>query len=183
MKDSVKKKFLDILFDPDDDEDEVEQSNKKAAKEENPYRAKDVLYHKSNTSAFIDLNTNNSNKETDKVEETENDYEFSSQISPIFGIIKEGKKPERKIRPVDEKVLGNPDDSHLNIVTSPIYGYGSSDDNNVNDSFMVDNNEYDLEEDEQPVIFETNKSEDLQTFDDFSNDDDEINLFNSIGKE
>ena len=145
MKD-IKKRFIDILFESDDeDEEEVvpvaEPVKKKEAvkKEETSFNAKDVLYRKSDQSAFINLEeTIKTVKENKAAKEEE--YELSSQISPIFGLIKENKPTYKKPADTgrDETLLSKPDDSHLEIITSPIYGYGTKDDQDIS-SLVIDN--------------------------------------------
>jgi len=153
MKD-IKKRFIDILFETDDeDEEEVvpavepvkEPVKKEPVKtEETSYNAKDVLYRKSDKSAFIDLEE--TIKTVKQSKPAEEEYELSSQISPIFGLIKENKQTIRKPEPDhDEALINKPDDSHLEIITSPIYGYGSKDDHDIK-SLGIDNGYADDEE-------------------------------------
>ena len=60
MKSDIKRKFLDILFEPEDEDDEVyekpKQEVKPVKKQENTVKAADILYRKQEKSAFIDLN-------------------------------------------------------------------------------------------------------------------------------
>ena len=154
MKD-IKKKFLDILFETDDEEDEKETvvapepvvMKQPVKKEETSYNAKDVLYRKSDQSAFINLEETIKTVKENKTSATEEEYELSSQISPIFGLIKENKPTYKKPLDTDpdETLLSKPDDSHLEIITSPIYGYGSKDDQDIN-SLVIDNGYADDEE-------------------------------------
>jgi len=126
MKEEIKKKFIDILFEPEDDEDDDSSSlvedrpNKK--KEDNTIKAADILYHKSEKSAFIDLDEPKTIKPESRTGEP---YEFSTQISPIFGVLKGGEKPHESKKDIDESQINKPEDSHLEIITSPIYGYAS----------------------------------------------------------
>ena len=131
MKSDIKKKFIDILFEPEeDDEEEVyvrpKAEPKPVKKQEKTVKAADILYRKPERSAFIDLDDKKKKKEEKK--EPENvygDYEFSSQISPIFGVIKENKPEIKKSSAsVNESLTSRPDSSHLEIITSPIFGYG-----------------------------------------------------------
>lgn len=139
MKDDFKKRFMDILFEPEDDEvvahgkmeDVTPKRNEKALS------AKDVLYHKAdNASAFIDLETKNvfetSIGELNAVmyqkEEKEDDetYEPQPTISPIFGVVRKPNIIEKKAieSEPDESLVKKPEDSHLGTVLSPIYGFG-----------------------------------------------------------
>ena len=137
MKNSLKKKFLDILFEDDDtygkkkvvvEEPEnepvvVKKSNKDGV------NAKDVLYQKPSSSAFIDLDEKPKNQETLN-ERPKKDYEFTSQISPMFGVVGERKRSFKEVREKDDSITNKPENSHLEIITSPIYGYGPQDESN-----------------------------------------------------
>lgn len=144
MKD-IKKRFIDILFEPDDEEEEevfekpvkVEPSKK----ETTGISAKDILYRKPEQSAFINLEETISTVKNTKSENS-SDYEFSSQISPIFGVLKDNSQNVvRNEVDTNESFINKPEDSHLDIITSPIYGYGTKDD-------IKDNNTYESDEDE-----------------------------------
>ena len=116
------KKFIDILFEPDETvetPEEIEEVNQKA---------KSVLYQKKDDkkSAFIDLNETKKAPKEKKITKSE-EYEISSQISPIFGLLKDKEKPELKTTTTDEKIFNKPEGSHLDIITSPIYGYAKKD--------------------------------------------------------
>lgn len=161
MKD-IKKKFLDILFetveDEQDDIQEVEEEVvKRPIKEESSIKAKDILYRKSESSAFIDLNDLNKKEENTSKQKKENDYEFASQISPIFGVLKESKRRPIKLdNEVNDAIINKPEDSHLEIITSPIYGYGDQEDLNGNRNMtaglLADESElHELFDDEQVV--------------------------------
>ena len=143
MKKSLKKKFLDILFEEEgyekkkvnrklnDDSFNEPVILKKTGK--NTVDAKNVLYHKPNGSAFIDLDekpAENSNNDFIAKEKPRKDYEFTSQISPIFGMVKEKKKNFKNTKEIDDSLTSKPDTSHLDIITSPIYGYGPQDESN-----------------------------------------------------
>lgn len=130
-KDGIKKRFMDILFEPDEadlEESVVEEVPVKSAVQETKkvtrepgFNARDVLYNKKD-STFIDYQA----KVEKKKKQEEEPYEFSSQISPIFGMIKEGKKPVTKIPSrVDESMVNSRKESPLDIVPSPIYGYAT----------------------------------------------------------
>lgn len=189
MKNSIKKKFIDILFEPDDDEEQdlfveetVKEIKKKEIKEkresEPAVKAKDILYKKpEKTSAFINLDETKPVKNEVKTSTSsvaDSDYEFSSQISPIFGVLKESQHVPIKKRETDESLVNKPESSHLEIITSPIFGYGQRE------------GEYDIpisEEDELHYLFDEGRDETAEhTFDDFESDD-EISLFNSYEEE
>lgn len=200
MKD-IKKRFIDILFESDDEEEEEEvvpavepvRKKEQVKKEETSYKAKDVLYRKSDQSAFIDLEqTIKTVKE--KKAAPEEEYELSSQISPIFGLIKENKPSYRK--PVDadpdETLFSKPDDSHLEIITSPIYGYGSKDDQDIG-SLVIDNGYAEDEEelhrllDKEPedpgyVRLSSQKTEEIEYPEESARrEEDDITLFDMFG--
>lgn len=172
MKD-IKKKFLDILFEPTDDEPEqvdeaVEEVEKKPIKEESSVKAKDILYRKSEGSAFIDLNDLSKPTSSLKEEKNEENYEFASQISPIFGVLKESKRrPVKLEKESNDSIVNKPEDSHLEIITSPIYGYGDQEDvtgnRNMTAGLLADESElHDLFDDKDlPVETEENFEENL----------------------
>ena len=182
MKKDIKKKFIDILFEPEESDNEVElydepekpkqKAEKFDANNNTAVNAKDFLYKKGEQSAFIDLDP--PKKIERKVIATpDGEYEFSSQISPIFGIIKENDyKMSTKTDP-DTKIVNKPDSSHLEIVTSPIYGYAKQNDT------QYDYNEYfeDTSEQELHELLDDDDAPNDHTYDDFA-EDEEINLFN-----
>ena len=129
MISGIKQKFIDILFERDPDQPQEQPVVDITTETEDVvsnFNAKDVLY-KSKSSAFIDLEE--TIQEAKKEEDAPRDYQFSQQISPMFGIVKKeddtnqtiSRKPEK-----DERMVSKPDDSHLDIVTSPFYGYGQN---------------------------------------------------------
>ncbi|MBQ3295824.1 MAG: hypothetical protein IJH00_05040 [Erysipelotrichaceae bacterium] len=179
MKKDIKKKFIDILFEPDESDNEVElydepekpkaPSKKFDANQNSAVNAKDFLYKKSEQSAFIDIDPPKKNK---VISTPDGEYEFSSQISPIFGVIKENEyKVNTKTDP-DTKIVNKPDSSHLEIITSPIYGYAKQNDVQYNyNEYFEDTSEQELHE-----LLDDDFQDD-HTYDDFG-DDEEINLFN-----
>ena len=193
MKKRIKKTFLDILFEPEEDEIEIfpdEESVKKTkaflkdTSNKTEMNAKDVLYRKSETSAFIDLDEKPVVKK--EIEEKKNnEYEFSNQISPMFGVLstdekKKVTKVEKKV--VNESYINKPDDSHLEIITSPIYGYGPQEDSKETAEEVLDEQELHELLDEEEV--ETTVEDDFadHVYVEYNDDDeDEINLFSSYG--
>lgn len=193
----LKKKIVDILFedDPEDkeytDEDAEEDGSKsKTSAKESSILAKDILYRKSGQSAFINLDEKP--KKDSYVEETNEVYEMSSQISPIFGVIKQNKP---KVVNVDhekvETLTNKPADSHLDIITSPIYGYGNKEDAIDNNyevkDILVDNN-YEpynhSEDDELRKLFDNEEDRLNQSYDSLDTKidiDEEITLFRLFG--
>ncbi len=181
MKKDIKKKFIDILFEPDESDNEVELYDepekpkapikKFDANQNASVNAKDFLYKKSEQSAFIDLDPPKKN-ERKVISTPDGEYEFSSQISPIFGVIKENDyKVSTKSDP-DTKIVNKPDSSHLEIITSPIYGYAKQNDAQYNyNEYFEDTSEQELHE-----LLDDDFQDD-HTYDDFA-DDEEINLFN-----
>lgn len=163
----IKKKFLDILFEndkdyiPEKEEDEVKVRPAAKKKPENTAKAKEVLYRKSKNSAFIDLDETISPVKQEK--ETRNEYELSSQISPIFGVVDEKKKTAIVRQNIDETMTNKPEDSHLDIITSPIYGYGEQDESNYLPS---ETNTFASEEDLQLPFDETKKENENDEFQD-----------------
>lgn len=165
----LKKKFIDILFedDPEDQNliDGSYETNNYKGSVDSPIKAKDVLYKKSSSSAFINLDEK-IDKDEFKIEDiTKEEYELSSQLSPIFGLIKENKKKDINVsKDLIDSQTNRPSDSHLDIITSPIYGYASKEnveieskeihdekyddlDNDINNDYDEDdtlNNEFDI---------------------------------------
>ena len=182
MKKDIKKKFIDILFEPDENDNEVElydepekprpAAPKFDANKNTVVNAKDLMYKKSEQSAFIDLDPPKKN-ERKVITTPDGEYEFSSQISPIFGVIKENEFKMASKSDPDTKIVNKPDSSHLEIVTSPIYGYAKQND------VQYDYNEYfeDTSEQELHELLDDDSFQDDHTYDDFG-DDEEINLFN-----
>ena len=186
MKDSIKKKFLDILFEPEEDEEQdlfVEETVKEYRKSEKKteidpnLKAKDILYRKpEKSSVFVNLEENKPVKTESKQEiRPDNDYEFSSQISPIFGVLKESPRVAIKKSETDEKLVNKPESSHLEIITSPIFGYGQRDEEAV---------ETINEEEELHNLFDEEREEIVydHTYDDFDADE-EISLFSPYQEE
>ncbi|MBQ6335488.1 MAG: hypothetical protein IJI46_10500 [Erysipelotrichaceae bacterium] len=188
MKNDIKKKFIDILFEPDDEEEEVYEKPvevKPAKKQENTVKAKDILYRKQEKSAFIDLNEKKPEKQQQQPKQAESvygDYEFSSQISPIFGVIKENKPEFRQSVSTNESLVSKPDNSHLEIITSPIYGYGSREDYEK-DNLDINQVLQDTDEDELHRLLDEDFGYDEHTYDDLDDDLDEISLFDSFNEE
>lgn len=175
MKEEIKKKFIDILFDTDDDDDEVSLNVEKKTekkKEDNSIKASDILYHKSGKSAFIDLNEKP--KEVKAESRTGTTYEFSTQISPIFGVLKGGEPPVEDKKEVDESQINKPEDSHLEIITSPIYGYASRD--TVVKEESEEENEDESYDDEELHRLLLSEDERYSRY-----EDDDINLFDVFG--
>lgn len=191
----LKKKFIDILFEDDVDEQELQDDSYYVEKEvtpvvskpveESPIKAKDILYRKSSSSTFINLNEP-TEKETFTLDDLKKDeYEMSSQISPIFGLIKESPKKVMNVDPnVTEAQTNKPSDSHLDIITSPIYGYATKED--------AKENNYDVrsaigeDEDEQlHQLFDQEEESLNNSYDSLDSnplDDEEISLFRLFGE-
>ena len=186
----IKKKFIDILFedDPDDEPKDLKYDEKLiTVQKDSPIRAEDILYRKPGTSAFINLEEPAVVKqEIDNIEINQEEYEMSSQISPIFGLIKENK---RKVVNVDQDIIdtqtNKPVDSHLDIITSPIYGYGNKEDahdKNYDVKSVTDDSD---EESELHHLFDQEEEALNKSYDDekTSFDDDIANLFKLFGED
>lgn len=197
MKD-IKKRFIDILFEPEDEEEDLfeeqpQKKEKKPVKEAPVMNAKDILYRKSDQSAFINLEeTINTARNIKNGEPAE--YELSSQISPIFGVIKDGAPAVRHEVDTNEALINKPEDSHLDIITSPIYGYGSKDDMDDSEGFT---DEYQTNDRELHELFDRpaadkeyvapEPEEDDGEYLDYSlrrdEDEDDITLFDLYGED
>lgn len=202
----LKKKFMDILFDEDDDENQSVENYVHQTKkiEESPIRAKDILYRRSNKNTFIDLNE--PKKPTiiedkpvvEEITTKDSTYEMSSHISPIFGPVKENKKKDINVnQEIIDTQTSKPAGSHLDIITSPIYGYGNKEDAQKNNYDVkgidgIANDEQELHElfDDDNVSYLNNsfaidninkKVEDTNSSNN-QEDTDEINLFKLFGE-
>ena len=177
MKDEIRKKFIDILFEPEDDEEDLSipaESRPDKKKEDSTIKAADILYHKSEKSAFIDLDEKPMVLKPQS--RTGEAYEFSTQISPIFGVLKGGEVPEEDKKDVDESQINKPEDSHLEIITSPIYGYASKETVlKEEDEEETELEPYDEEELHRLLLNEDERysryDDDMDLFDDFGDDD------------
>ncbi len=196
MKNDIKKKFIDILFEPEEEEEEIfekpKMSEKPAKKQENTVKAKDILYRKSEGSAFINLYDTKKPEEKKSAEEDHIDYEFSSQISPIFGLIKENRPDlsNSLSASANETLLSKPDSSHLEIITSPFYGYGSREDYEKEHPDLFGDLPLNEEDELHRLLDGGEDSYDYSehTYDDIEEDYDsgkteEINLFNSLDED
>ncbi|MBQ1508717.1 MAG: hypothetical protein IIZ47_04785 [Erysipelotrichaceae bacterium] len=210
MKDDLKKRFYDILFEPDDDE--VVASGPlqdlrpvKKPKPEHTLKASDVLYKQpEKKSAFIDYEDKDikpygiedrlkEEKKPEPEEDEEEAYIHQPTISPIFGILKEREEVVKAVE-VDDTLLKKPTDSHLGTVISPIYGYGTNEDLNPSEAIapidaledtLKDRDFHKLFEEENKETFENRSLEDLLGgYDDETLlSDREINLFEELFKE
>ena len=184
-----KNKFMDILFE-DEPEDEINESNKGISSSDTnkgnlSFNAKDLLYKKNGSSPFIDLDETVKSFEESIAPKENEEYELSSQISPIFGVIKKEEKKVVKVAPeIIKSQTIKPSDSHLDIITSPIYGYGNKED-------AIDNN-YDvkgisedevIDEDEQlHNLFDNNDPSDIDVMSNDNFDEEDISLFRLFGE-
>lgn len=165
----IKKKFLDILFEPETEEIEAEAplvdvkvekpiieepviDKKEVVKEtiKTP-NAKDILYGKQDKpSSFIDY------FEVPKIEKPVEDkpeeYEMRENVSPIFGPIsqKERKKKIASEKDIQKAVTNTSASEYTGIVLSPIYGYDSGKANDARKSVFgkyTKDNEPEINED------------------------------------
>ena len=146
---TLKQRFIDLLFEDEYDVSNHEVQNKKS---DNRLKASDILYKKPETKKE-DLGLNHTRDETpikDKTissnntfinyQESENKKEVSDQekvetkneeekyvaqpfLSPIFGNIEKEDKKESSTSNVNYACLEKPRSNYLGTVFSPIYGY------------------------------------------------------------
>ena len=137
-RDEIRKKFMDILFEPDDEDEIVEEGRLRdikinAKKTEDSVKhlsAKEVLY-KSNTesktqksNAFIDY-VEKKNTDSAPFVDNNEEYEFHETISPIFGVVNnDNSKVTYKAAEAPKETVLAKSDSHLDIIPSPFFGYG-----------------------------------------------------------
>lgn len=183
-----KNKFMDILFEEEPESEINEAKNDTSSSNSNntdlSFSAKDLLYKKNGSSPFIDLEETVKSFEESVTPKESEEYELSSQISPIFGVIKKEEKKVLKVAPeVTKSQTIKPIDSHLDIITSPIYGYGNKED-------AIDNN-YDvkgigegiIDEDEQlHSLFDNNDPSDIDVMSNDNFDEEDISLFRLFGE-
>lgn len=140
------KKIMDVLFEPDDEEGQINNVKEKVRNNEPVrYKAEDILYGKKNkemitpevvtpkeevkekiNTTFINYAPNEpviSKEET--VEPSIIDYEPSQNISPIFGPLDTDKKKtyESKNATIDYASTEKPNSSYLSMPMSPFYGF------------------------------------------------------------
>jgi len=177
----IKKKFIDILFDSDPDIDdesrEIEQTptnNTELEKKSVPsIKAKDILYRKSSNSPFINYGDSDISVKTLVEDDEENDeYVLSPQLSPMFGILNKGEIVKQDSEESSDTIVKKPEDYHLDIVTSPIYGYGKKED--VLENYYKTygkNEEFNEDQELNSVFFDSDNN---------SSDTQEISLFDTI---
>ena len=180
----LKKKFIDILFEDDPEDKEISEkllNNKNNKKDQ--LSAKDVLYHKNSSSAFINLyeDTKKEISEIEKEKEAfKEEYEMSSQISPIFGMLKDGE-PKAVTKNDSLKTQNKKDNSVLDIVASPIYGNQFDEEDEINkDELNID--EFEDEEEELHNLFDEEERVE-ESVEDTDSKNEEIHLFNLFGED
>lgn len=150
---TIKQRFLDILFEDDEVEEPVRKPKPKA--NDNKYKASDILYGKkeepkkvevvkkevkaepaviekptNSNSAFINYDDAKAIKE-EKVERETNpvydeNYVAQPALSPIFGNIDKTAKKQEVHVDTNRVAVEKPGSSYLGTVLSPIYGYESN---------------------------------------------------------
>lgn len=122
---TIKEKFLNILFEPEDgEEDEVKEPEIKVKPKQSHIKATDILYGKKDEheSPFIDINE--ITKEPPNLTINE-EFVSSPNISPIFGNIDDAKKQKKSTASttLNYASVDKPNSSVLGMVLSPVYGY------------------------------------------------------------
>ena len=156
---TLKQRFIDLLFEDEYDVSNPEVQNKKS---DNRLKASDILYKKpearkenlgsnpakaetpikektiSSNNTFIDYQEDENKKELSNQKNVENkieeDEKYVAQpfLSPIFGNIEKDDKKENSTSNVNYACLEKPRSNYLGTVFSPIYGYDTI--NNRNDA-------------------------------------------------
>ncbi len=138
----IRKKFIDILFEPEEDEEETvvtKPEPKKEAevkkevqvekpvaaveekKDRNTIQAKEIMYK---NSSFANIELEKKDIPLKKAENDNYEYEALPNISPIFGVIDEkNAKTKEVVSKVDTNQTMKPESSYLGTVISPFYGY------------------------------------------------------------
>lgn len=166
MKEDIKKKFLDILFETEDDEEEVvvDEPLKDVKLEEKttPLKASDLLYNRKQSISFLNIEKKEETKTPEKPRET---YNVKPNLSPMFGIVDNLKDDEvEEIVPVEEEKpvnmtgpLKKTHDSYLGTIISPIYGYDVKNDLSNTMNLSIHKVESDYEsieiEEEKPTSY------------------------------
>lgn len=146
---TIKQKFLDILFEDDEDDEAYEPVKPKVKREVPRVKASDLLYKKeekklvdvknetpvkeevkqekeNNTFINYGQQDNNAYKVETKQEKVE-EYTYTPALSPIFGNVEKDKKNKKdETVSVDYAATDKPSSNHLGIVLSPIYGYDTA---------------------------------------------------------
>ena len=169
---TIKQRFLDILFEDEDDEEEV----RKPSNKETRVKASDLLYGKKETnevnekkeekiekpivkkeseSAFINYDQKAS-KEEKKDIKLEEIYVAQPALSPIFGNIEKenDKKKKDEVISVDYASIEKPGSNYLGTVLSPIYGYDTITANDARSKLDV------KKEEKEEQLEKTDKQED-----------------------
>lgn len=184
MKEDFKKRFLDILFEPEEQIEvaggEIEEIK---PKENKALKAKDILYHhggEDNASAFIDYEENKNIFETNisalkaqtyhNEEEDDDNYEPQPTISPIFGVVRKANNIENipQTGETNEALIKKPDSNHLGTVLSPIYGYGEFERDEAIEIARKESNKIEVVQEKKEEVLvhdintETNNEEDVK---------------------
>ena len=158
MKSDLKKRFLDILFEPDEPEVREPETKVKPQTPPKTIDAKEILYQeKPKNSSFINLEEKSPKKKEEpkpstiqKVEEVkpklikddDKNYVIKYNVSPIFGMV-EQKKTEKKIVKKDSKSTVNPSkytsNEYIGGVISPIFGYDTEEADKAREIFETEN--------------------------------------------
>lgn len=133
----LKKKFLDMLFEPEDETVEEgpikdidsNPKQKKNVSNKNIPNAKDVLYGKQNVNnSFRDIkNLVSSEDNKHKEDDVKFSYELKQNISPIFGNILDQDYSKRSISEIEKQkaTYSGSNEQYSGVIISPIFGYDS----------------------------------------------------------
>ena len=209
---TIKQRFLDILFEDEDDEEEV----RKPSSKETRVKASDLLYgkkevnevtekkeekiekpivKKESESAFINYDQKAS-KEEKKDIKLEEIYVAQPALSPIFGNIEKenDKKKKDEVISVDYASIEKPGSNYLGTVLSPIYGYDTITANDVRSKLEKKEEQLEKIDKQEDKILDKDITEDLsdifatdeykqEAFKQENNVEDSIDLFGDFYKE
>lgn len=170
----IKKKFLDILFEPESEEIEAEapltEVKEKTINKETVLsgdivapKAKDILYGKQDNkhSSFIDYYV--VPKKEKPIEDVQEEaYEMRGNVSPIFGTIAQKEKRKKPVNDKDvQKAIasGATSDEYVGVVISPIYGYDANKANDARRSLNDRNNKIEDDDYNEELAFEMPKAD------------------------
>lgn len=127
MKEEIKKKFLDILFETEEEGEVVIDEPIKEVKLEEKVpataEAQKFLYNKKQPNSFISVDKRE--RRENKKSEVSSRYEIKPNISPMFGVVGKNSEPivpDAKISNVSNNIKKSKE-SYLGTIISPIYGY------------------------------------------------------------
>jgi len=148
MREDIKKKFLDILFEPEEVEKRERVVAKAPLEDVRPKRTEEVKKVEPTPqvqvkkTAFINVDNSSKDEEDINIEISQikekinnKDYEFTQNISPIFGVVDKPKKADEPKVLTDDSQTSKPSSSYLGTIISPIFGYDANKSTNTFENY------------------------------------------------